>query len=81
MLTIGDLIKNKDYDFISYRVTPPEGRLEEDIFFGVCKSQNGQLISLDGDTYCESEEVLRWEEWSTDKVARGLTVVCEGEWM
>ena len=81
MITIGDLIKNKDYDFISYRVTPPKGVWEEDIFFGVCKSQNGELISLDGDTYDESEEVVRWEEWSTDKVSRGLTVVCEGDWL
>lgn len=81
MITIGDLIKNKDYDFISYRVTPPKGVWEEDIFFGVCKSQNGQLIPLDGDTYCESEEVIRWEEWSTDEVRNGLTVVCKGDWL
>ena len=79
-MTIGDLIKDKDYDYISYRVTAPPGLDENDIFFGVCKSENGRLVSLDGDTYDESEEVVSWEEWSDEDVPRGLTVVCKTEW-
>ena len=79
-MTIYDLIKNKDYDYISYRVTAPPGLDEDDIFFGACKSENGRLIPLDGDTYSESEEVIAWEEWSSEDVLRGLTVVCEAEW-
>lgn len=80
-MTIGDLIKNKDYDYISYRVTAPKNVDADDIFFGMCKSRNGELIPLDGDTYSESEEVIRWEEWSTEDIPCGLTVVCEVEWL
>lgn len=80
MLTIGDLIKNKDYDYISYRLTPPEDWPEESIFAGICKSKNGELIPLDGDTYCKSEEVVFFEEWCDDEVKNGLTVVVKTEW-
>lgn len=79
-MTIGDLIKDKDYDYISYRATAPIGWGVEDVFIGVCKSENGKLISLDGDTYYESEEVIAWEEWSKEDIPRGLTVVIEKEW-
>lgn len=33
-MTIGDLIKKKDYDYISYRVNAPPGFSDDDIFFG-----------------------------------------------
>ena len=82
-MTIGDLIKNKDYDYIEYRCTAPADLTETDIFFGICKSENGKLIALDYDSYDESEEVLRWEEWSNLEkgIKNGLTVVVEAEWM
>lgn len=83
-MTIGDLIKNKDYDYIELRMIIPELKPEyEDIFFGVCRSENGELISLDRDTYSENEEVIRWEEWSNPEkdIKNGLTVVVEGEWL
>lgn len=78
-MTVGDLIKNKDYDYIEYRLTLP-AQLHGDIFAGVCRSENGELISLDGDTYSEDEEVIRWEEWSNPEkdIMNGLTVVVEG---
>jgi hypothetical protein len=78
-MTVGDLIKDKDYDYIEYRLTLPP-RLSGDIFAGVCRSENGKLISLDGDTYSEDEEVVRWEEWSNPEkdIMNGLTVVVEG---
>lgn len=81
-MTVGDLIKNKDYDYISWRVTLTP-QLDEDIFFGVCRSENGKLIPLDYDTYSENEEVIRWEEWSDpeEDIENGLTVVVEGEWL
>ena len=56
-MIVSDLIKNKDYDYISWRlyVNPDI----QDIFAGICKSNNGKLISLDGDTrYSEDEEVI-----------------------
>lgn len=82
-MTIGDLIKNKDYDYIEYRCTAPPDYAEHDIFCGICKSENGKLIALDYDTYCEGEEVLRYEEWSNPEkgVMCGLTVVTEAVWI
>lgn len=78
-MTIGDLIKNKDYDYIEYRIALLDPRFTEPIFAGVCESKNGKLISLDGDSYSEDEEVIRFEEWSSVAVRNGLTVVVEGE--
>ena len=79
-MTIGDLIKNKDYDYVSYRLTIRDG---ENIFAGCFASKDGEIISLDGDTYDKNEEVLSYEEWSQpeDDIQNGLTVVVKGEWI
>lgn len=82
-MTVKDLIKHKDYDYISWRIKLDEEDRdkigEDDIFFGVCRSENGKLISMDGDTYSEDEEVLSYEEWSRPEkgIINGLTVVVE----
>ena len=80
-MTVKELIKNKDYDYISWRITPPKYWDEEDIFIGACKSKKGELIPLDHDSYSENEVVVRYEEWSNDNIKNGLTVVVEGEWI
>lgn len=80
-MIIRDLIKDKDYDYISWRVTAPAHFEEPDIFFGAAKSENGKLIPLDGDNYYEDEVVVRYEEWSKGDIKNGLTVVTEVEWM
>lgn len=79
-MTIGDLIKNKDYDYVSYRLTLPDG---DDTFAGCFYSKGGEIIPLDGDIYDKDEEVLSYEEWSSpeDNVQIGLTVVVKGEWI
>ena len=80
-MTVGDLIKKKDYDYISWRavvsISPDE---EDDIFAGCSKSENGELISLDGDTYSKNTEVLKYEEWedSEEGIINGLTVFYRG---
>lgn len=78
-MTIGDLIKNKDYDYISYRLTLPNG---SDTFAGCFASKDGEIISLDRDIYNKDEEVLSYEEWTSpeDDVQNGLTVVVKTEW-
>lgn len=80
-MTIGDLIKNKDYDYVSYRVTLSDG---DDIFAGCFASKSGEIISLDGDIYSKNEEVLNYEEWTSpeDDIQNGLTIVveCEMDW-
>ena len=79
-MIVKDLIKDKDYDYISWRTTPPSGWGEASIFLGACKSKNGELISLDGDSYSEDEVVLGYEEWCNDNTKSGLTVIVEAEW-
>lgn len=82
--TIGDLIKNKDYDYVDYRITCPG--CDDDIgeFAGCFKSEGGKIISLDGDVYGEYKEVVVSEEWTTEKDCQkinGLTVVVEAALM
>ena len=74
-MTIEELIKNKDYDFIELRVFDPE--LHKSVFIGSAKSINGDLLSLDGDTYRKESEILEYDEWSGKKVKNAVTVVCE----
>ena len=78
-MTIGELIKKKDYDYVSYRLTLPNGN---DTFAGCFASKDGEIISLDGDIYSNDEEVLSYEEWSQleDEIQEGLTVVVKTEW-
>lgn len=78
-MTIGDLIKNKDYNYVSYRLTLPDG---DDTFAGCFASKGGKIIPLDGDTiYDENDEVLNYEEWDSpeDDIRNGLTVIVKGE--
>lgn len=80
-MTIGDLIKNKDYDYVSYRLTLPDG---DDTFAGCFAPKDGEIISLDGDTiYDENDEVLSYREWSKPEegIQNGLTVVVKDEWV
>lgn len=77
-MTIGDLIKNKDYDYVSYRLTLSDG---SNTFAGCFSSKDGKIIPLDGDVYDEDEKVLSYEEWSRPEVdiQNGLTVVVQIE--
>ena len=75
--TIGDLIKDKGYDYISYRLTVDDK--SKSFFAGCFRSENGKIISLDGDVYSLDEEVLRYEEWNKPEegIYKGLTVVVD----
>lgn len=75
-MIVRDLIKNKDYDYISYRAIMPEHLGGGDMFAGVAKSKNGKLIPLDGDCYSENAEVVSYEEWENEEegIKNGLTI-------
>lgn len=80
-MTIGNLIRNKDYDYVSYRLTLSDGG---NIFAGCFASKGGEIISLDGDTiYDVNDEILSYKEWSEPEkgIQNGLTVVVKGEWV
>ena len=76
---IGDLIKDKDYDYVAYRISWKN----EDIFAGSFKAEDGKIISLDGDSYDLDDEVIRSKEWNNpdEGIENGLTVVVEGSWV
>lgn len=81
-MTIEEIIKNENYDYIDIRITPPKGWKEDNIFAGCCKSENGKIIPLDGDIYDVHQEVVSSERWKNEKcgIENGLTVVLTGEW-
>lgn len=86
-MTVGDLIKNKDYDRINWRMVVPEHMRdrfggESHIFVGIAASKGGRLISLDGDSYSRDAEVVMHREWNKplEGIFNGLTVVTENDW-
>lgn len=80
-MTVSDLIKNKDYDYIEWRIMNPDRT--SDMLFGITASKNGKLISLDGDSYYEDTEIISYEEWSNsgEEIQNGLTIIFEVEWI
>lgn len=79
-MTVQDLIKDKDYDLIEWRITLPESVGGGTTLFGCCKSVNGELISLDGDSYYLNTEIVHYLEWVSEDNEKCLTVVEEVEW-
>ena len=78
--TIGDLIKNKDYDYVEYRVVIPSEDEQDDIFAGAFRTESGKIIHLDGDIYDQNKEVIKSEEWSNPEkgIKNGLTIIVSG---
>lgn len=56
-MTLYDVVKGKDFSEIEVRLYGPDG---EDELFGFCSYINGELKSLDGDSYSLDEEVDKW---------------------
>lgn len=69
--TIKDLIKNKDYDYVEYR----NWIYGENIFAGCFSSVKGKIVSIDGDAYDPEEKVIASEEWSSEDIEKGLTII------
>lgn len=82
-MKLKDLIKNKDYNCISYRLKMPDDKVRiygESIFIGEAASKNGKLFSLDGDTIYDGDDVvMEFKEWSQpeENIKNGLTVVVD----
>lgn len=78
-MTIGDLIKTKDYDYIEWRAKLPDSAGGGDTFFGASASKDGKLIELAGGCYSEDTEVISYEEWDNpeENIKNGLTIVYE----
>lgn len=82
-MKVKDLIANKDYTIINFRLTHPN--YPHGIFWGICKSENGKLISLDGDSYDDEKEVVSYSEYiGNGTYTKGkpcLEILVKGEWM
>lgn len=80
-LTIGDLIKNKDYDYVEYRVTIPSADEQKDVFAGAFRTESGKIITLDGGIYDSDKEIIKSEEWSNPEngIKNGLTITVNGD--
>lgn len=76
-MKLAELIKDKDYDSISVYARVPQLPPDDPLFVGKCKSVNGELISLDGDSYSDQIEVLEYEEWNNPKrnIKHGLSII------
>lgn len=76
--TIGDVVKDKNYDYVSYRIAYPGN--EDGEFAGCFSVKDNKIIPLDGDIYGLDEIVVASEEWSKpeDGIKRGLTVIVKG---
>lgn len=76
-MKIRDLAK-KDYDYVVYRRKLDESLSkevgQEAIFAGIFAIKDGEIVSLDGDTYSLDEEVVDYREWSDDKYKSALTI-------
>lgn len=62
-MRIKDLIKNKDYDYIEYRLQLTDTKVHiygETIFIGEAVSKNGKLIPLDEDTVYDEEDIAHY---------------------
>ena len=89
--TLKELLKGKNYDYVSYRGydakrnTPPvqhDGTIMGE-FCGCFCVEDGEIKSLDYDSYDSAETVIASEEWSLPEegIIYGLTVVVEMEFI
>lgn len=88
--TIGELIKDKDYDYVSYRgydakrdIPKSSGSNVDGEFCGCFKVANGEIKPLDGDSYSKEDAVMFSEEWTMpdEGIEKGLTVIVEMEFV
>ena len=79
--TIGELIKDKDYDYVSYRINYPGCDEEHGTFAGCFAAVDGRIVPLDGDSYSLEEKVIDSQEWrdSDEGVENGFLVVVIGD--
>ena len=89
--TISEIVAGKDYDYVSYRgydekrnspPALPDGTVEGK-FCGCFKVASGKIISLDGDSYYDSEPIIASEEWTMpdEGIEKGLTIIVEMEFV
>ena len=73
--SLAEIAKSKNYPFIEirYRYQLEDGT-KDDIFAGCCSYVDGNLKSLDGDTYSLNTVYVDWEKWENDDGETCLTV-------
>lgn len=69
------LLFTDKYNFIQIHDNTPIGKDDVIGFVGVCKVENGEVISLDGDSYTKHMTVIGYEEFTTDNGELGLDLL------
>ena len=69
-MTLGELVKGKSYIIAHYYIRMNQPHFKGDVYAGQFKVEDGKIISLDGDTYSESEEVVTYIDNVEDGVLR-----------
>lgn len=87
--TVGEIIKNKNYDYVSYRcylanrcyLTKEQSstKNEDTLFLGCFKVVDGEIDAMDDGVYNKDMPVLASEEWSNPEcgIHKGLTIIVE----
>lgn len=75
VVRIKDLIKDKNYDYVEYRIPSKESNKGD--FAGAFRVEDGKIISIDGDSYKEEERVYAAEEWFYNKHPALTILVCK----
>ena len=80
-MKLSDALKGRDYKEIEYRIMLPEGLGTGDAHYGKCQYINGELKSLDGDSYSLDDEIIRFEETGPDaEISGGATLTVYISW-
>ena len=74
--TLGDFIQDKDFDCIEIREFHVISNYMSFIFIGKAASKNGELISLDGDSYSKDIQIFDYWYWENPEkgIKSGLTI-------
>ena len=65
-MTLGEIIKEKKVSEVNY-ISERTMRGNDDWFSGAMAYKNGEIISLDGDTYSLDMEVEKYEWWTIEE--------------
>lgn len=65
ILRLEDIIHGRDFQLITYRHYLSDGK---DYLVGTCKYIDGNLLSLDGETYSLKDPILKYEITNEDKL-------------
>ena len=74
-MTLRNVLGGKEYKRIEYNIEVPKIIGEGTVFFGSCSYVDGNLKSLDGDTYSLDDEIISYREIAGSHTVTGEPVL------